>query len=172
MIYLLVLGFFSVPMSAKDGVIDVVSIIKESFDKNVIVQRDKLFLSNEEKQSVKEMAKLPVKSKIYRYYSIKKDENILGYGILISQKVRSKKATVLYIIDKNETMRSIEILAFLEPKEYIPKATWMGQFDDKNLTDAFTIGRDLPTISGATMSARTLSDGARLAISIYKIKLK
>ncbi len=168
-IFLLILTISSI--WAKSNVVDVESIIKENYTKDVSIKRDKIILSKKELDSIKQMAKLPVKSKLYRYYKVESEGTVVAYAILISQKVRTKKATVLYFIE-NQKVKFIEILSFLEPKEYIPKDTWMSQFDDKNLTDEFKIGRDIPTISGATMSARSLSDGARLAIALYRIKLK
>ncbi len=150
---------------------DVESIIKENYIKDVSIERDKIILSKKELNSIKQMAKLPVKSKLYRYYKVKSEDKIVAYAILITQKVRTKKATVLYFIE-NEAVKFIEILSFLEPREYIPKDTWMSQFDDKNLTSPFKVGRDIPTISGATMSARSITDGARVAIALYRIKLK
>ena len=150
---------------------DVISIIKENYASDVNIKRDKIILSKEELSSIKKMAKLPVKSKLYRYYQVTKENKIVGFAILISQKVRTKKATVLYFIEDGK-MKFIEILAFLEPKEYIPKDIWMGQFDDKNISDSFSIGKDIPTISGATLSAKSLTDGARLAIALYNTKLK
>jgi len=169
--WILVLILSVVPVLAKPDVIDVVSIIKENYTFDVDVERDKIILSKEELSSIKQMAKLPVKSKLYRYYKVTQEDKIVGFAVLISQKVRTKKATVLYLIEDGK-MKSIEILAFLEPKEYIPKDIWMGQFDDKNISDSFSIGKDIPTISGATMSAKSLTDGARLAIALYNTKLK
>lgn len=169
--WMFVLIFIISPIWAKPNVVDVKSIIKENYTKEVSIERDKIILSKDELNSIKQMAKLPVKSKLYRYYKVKSEDKIIAYAILITQKVRTKKATVLYFIE-NENVKFIEILAFLEPKEYIPKDTWMGQFDNKSLADEFKIGRDIPTISGSTMSARALSDGARLAIALYRIKLK
>ncbi len=168
-IIILILTFLSA--LAKQSVVNVESIIKENYKDSVTVQRGKIILSKDELLKVKKIAKLPVKSKLYRYYEVKKRDEIVAYAILISQKVRTKKATVLYFIE-DESIKFIEILAFLEPHEYIPKETWMKQFDDKNITDTFKVGKDIPTISGATLSARTITDSARLAIAIYKIKLK
>ncbi len=169
--WIFVLGLIISTIWAKSNVVDVASIIKENYTKDVSIERDKIILTEKELDSIKQMAKLPVKSKLYRYYKVKSEDKIVAYAILVTQKVRTKKATVLYFIEK-ERVKFIEILSFLEPKEYIPKDTWMGQFDDKNLTSSFRIGKDIPTISGATMSARSIVDGARLAIAIYEIKLK
>ena len=156
---------------AKPIVIDVNSIIQDSYKDSVVIEKDKIMLSKEELQKVKKIAKLPVKSKLYRYYKVKQNDKIVGYGILISKRVRTKKATVLYFIE-NDKVKFIEILAFFEPHEFIPKDVWLKQFKDKNIQEPFKIGKDFPTISGATLSARTITGSARLAIALYKVKLK
>ncbi len=168
-IYLSLL-FFSLTLNAAP--VDVKEIIQENFSIKVSIQKEKIILKNDELQAIKKSAKLPVKSKIYRYYKVLADDKLLGFALLITQKVRTKKATVLYFIQTDEKLKFIEILSFLEPREYIPKDVWISQFEDKNTTDRFEIGADIPTISGATLSARSITDGARLAIAIYRVKLK
>ncbi len=159
------------PILAKQLVLDIESMIKESYKDNVTIQKKRLMLSKDELLKIKKMAKLPVKSKLYRYYEVKKDDKTIAYAILIAQKVRTKKATILYFI-KDEKVKFIEILAFLEPHEYIPKDSWIQQFKDKNILEPFKVGKDIPTISGATLSAKTITDSARLAIALYRLKLK
>jgi len=48
----------------------------------------------------------------------------------------------------------------------------MAQFKEKPDSAALTMGKDIPTISGATLSARCISDGARIARAIFEVVLK
>jgi hypothetical protein len=88
---------------------------------------------------------------------------------LIARKVRTKKAVVLYAFDRNGTLKFAEIMAFGEPPEFRPTNTWMGQFSNKEASAPLKMGSDIPTISGATLSARMVSDGARIARALLKI---
>ncbi len=92
--------------------------------------------------------------------------------MLITRKVRSKKATVLYAFDSRGTLRFTEIMAFGEPPEFIPSSIWMTQLQNQKPTAKLTIGKDIPTISGSTLSANSITQGARVARAIYEIVLK
>ena len=96
----------------------------------------------------------------------------MAYGVLITRKMRTKKATVLYVFDKAGKLKFSEIMAFGEPPEFKPNQQWMGQFQNASASTKLTMGKDIPTISGSTLSARGISEGARIARAIYQVILK
>ncbi|HFS85354.1 MAG TPA: hypothetical protein ENK72_01920 [Epsilonproteobacteria bacterium] len=158
-------------LSAK-GTPSVEVVINASFEKVTEVKPRQLILSSAQHKQIQQQAKAPVRTKIYRYYTIHSGDRTIGHGVLITRKVRTKKATVLYAFDQQGTLKFTEIMVFREPPEYIPNQAWMNQFDNAETSALLTMGKDIPTISGATLSARTISDGARIARAIYQIVLK
>ena len=78
----------------------------------------------------------------------------------------------LYIISKDSILKSIEIIAFNEPAEYIPSKTWISQFENVDTSKRLRVGKEIPTITGATMSARSIVDGSRIALAFYDEMLK
>lgn len=101
-----------------------------------------------------------------RYYEVKKEDTIVGHAILLKQKIRTKNAAILYMVDENKTMVGVEIISFKEPSEYKPNDDWRKIFVGKTSEDILIAGKDIPTISGATLSARAISDAARVALAI------
>ena len=148
------------------------SVIKSSFTGVSTIDPKRIILTKKQFSQVQSKAKAAVRTKIYRYYDIKSNTKRLGYAVLIVRKVRAKKATVLYAFDNSGTLRFTEIMAFGEPPEYIPSKTWMSQLQNQNKSTTLTVGKDIPTISGSTLSARSITEGARVARSIYEIILK
>jgi hypothetical protein len=148
------------------------SVIKSSFTGVSTIDPKQIILTKKQFSQVKSSAKAAVRTKIYRYYDIKSDTKRLGYAVLIVRKVRAKKATVLYAFDNSGTLRFTEIMAFGEPPEYIPSKTWMSQLQNQDKSTTLTVGKDIPTISGSTLSARSITEGARVARAIYEIILK
>ncbi|MDQ7046414.1 MAG: FMN-binding protein [Sulfurovum sp.] len=157
-------------VAKNNSVVD--NAIKSSFTRVNSIEPKNIILTNKQFSQVKSRAKTAVKTKIYRYYDIKNKTKRLGYAILISRVMRTKKATVLYAFDTSGTLRFTEILAFGEPPEYIPNKTWMGQLQNRDAATILTIGKDMPTISGSTLSARAITQSARVARAIYEIVLK
>ncbi|HIQ26897.1 MAG TPA: hypothetical protein EYH42_00175 [Sulfurovum sp.] len=171
LLYLL-LGVLVTSGSFAKSKVSVEEVIKSSFDNVTDIEPKSLILSSEQFKKVRNRAKASIKTKVYRYYNIKSNAKNLGKAVLITRKMRTKKATVLYAFDMNNNLRFTEIMAFGEPPEFIPNSTWMGQFQNKKPSKKFMIGKDIPTISGSTLSARSITQGARIARAIYERVLK
>jgi len=148
------------------------AVIKSSITGVTEVEAKQLILTKAQHAAIQKKAKAAVRTKVYRYYEIKKGTSVVAYGVLITRKMRTKKATVLYVFDKAGKLKFTEIMAFGEPPEFKPNQQWMGQFQNKTSSAALTMGKDIPTISGSTLSARGISEGARIARAVYEIVLK
>jgi len=167
--------FFGIALSqssvAKNNV-SIDKVVKSSFSGVTKVEAKNLILTKAQHNKIQAQAKAAVRTKVYRYYDIKSGSKTVGYGVLVTRKMRTKKATVLYAFDMNGKLKFTEIMAFGEPPEFKPNKQWMAQFQNKNASAKLTMGKDIPTISGSTLSARGISDGARIARAIYQVILK
>ena len=119
-------------------------------------------------QRLQQNAKAKMDSNKIRFYVVKKDKLVQGYGVLVVQRVRTKKAAILYLVNKDMQIKSVEIIQFQEPSEYKPNQAWIDVFKDKVKEDNLFSGKGIPTISGATMSARAIADASRIALSIVE----
>jgi len=171
-LFFLLLGVLLTSGSFAKSKVSVEEVIRTSFKHVSAVEPKQLILTKAQFSKVRSYAKASIDTKVYRYYNIKDNVQNLGKAVLITRKVRSKKATVLYAFDNTGTLRFSEIMAFGEPPEYIPSKTWMSQFKNQSSSTKLTVGKDIPTISGSTLSARSISDGARIARAIYEIVLR
>jgi len=171
-LYILLLGMLISQVSMAKSNISVEEVIKTSFKNVSDVKTKSLILSATQFKKVRSRARAAIKTKVYRYYDILSGAKSIGKAVLIIRKVRAKKATVLYAFDKKGTLRFSEILAFGEPPEFIPSKIWMSQLQEQKPSAKLTVGKDIPTISGSTMSASSITEGARVARAIYEIVLK
>ena len=170
--FTLLLGTLLSQSSVAGNKASVDDVIRSSFTGVSTIDPKQIILTKKQFSQVQSRAKAAVRTKVYRYYDIKSETQRLGYAVLIARKVRGKKATVLYAFDNAGRLKFTEIMAFGEPPEYIPNKTWMGQLQDKDASAALTVGKDIPTISGSTLSARSITEGARVARAIYEVVLK
>ncbi len=148
-----------------------IDAMKEAYDLNATITKKNILLSNTKFKNIQKNAKTKLDTKIYRIFTAKKDDKILGYGILVSRKVRSKNGVVLYFI-KNNNLVGIEVIAFNEALEYLTTDRWNSQFEDINTSKMLRLNRDIPSISGATLSARSVVEGSRIAFAVYNELLK
>lgn len=168
-IYLLIL--LSLPLSAK-MLVSPIDVMKQSFGSKSKISKKNILLKTQEAKKIQKDAKVKLKSNIFKVFKATDKGNTLGYGIILNKKVRSKNAAVLYVISKDSILKSIEIVAFNEPMEYIPSQTWIKQFDNTPTSKRLKISKDIPTITGATLSAKSIVDGSRVAFAFYEEMLK
>ena len=162
---------FTLALQAK-MIISPFDVMEATFSNKSTVVKKNILLSKAKASAIENEAKSKLKTKIYRLYSASINTDIVGYGLLLTRKVRTKDVAILYLFTSKKKMKSAEIIAFHEPIEYLPSQTWLNQFDDVNETKVLRVGRDITTITGATLSARAISDGARLALAIIKRVVK
>ena len=170
--FMVLLGVLITTSSYAKSKVSVTEVIESSFERVSNINPQALILTATQFKEVRKKAHTAMDTKVYRYYNILSKAKKVGTAVLITRKVRSKKATVLYAFDSKGTLRFSEIMAFGEPPEFIPSKIWMSQLQNQKPTAKLTVGKDIPTISGATLSARTISEGARVARAIYEIVLK
>ena len=163
-VYLLIL--FSSSFAQVLG--DPVTLTQHTFSAKSIEQKT-IILNEKQVQQLSKVSQQVIDTKLYRIYIAKNGSTTVGYGVLLNKKVRTKTAIALYLIDIEYKIKSIEIVAFNEPIEYLPTKTWLDGFDNKNSTNTLRLNQDIPTVSGATLSARAITDGSRLALSLINI---
>ena len=167
---LLLLLSITLSLSAQ-VLISPIDAMQKNYDINATVTKKNVLLSNDKFTNIQKNAKVKLTTKIYRIFTATKDGEILGYGVLVNRKVRSKNAVILYLI-QDSVLQGIEIIAFNEPLEYVPTKKWNAQFMNVKTDTMLQLNRDIPSISGATMSARSVTDGSRIAFALYNELLK
>lgn len=143
--------------------------MQHAFGTQCKVTKKNILLTSSQAAAAGKTAQVKLETKIYRTYTAELDGKTVGYGILITRKVRQKDAAVLYMMTPDGTIKSIEIIAFNEPPEYMPQSAYLKQFEGKKESRGLRVGKEIPTISGATLSARNITDGARLALAVFRV---
>ncbi len=146
--------------------------MKLHFGEGIKIEKKSILLTSDEAKKVTQLAQHKLKTKIYKTFRITKNGELLAYGILVLSKVRSKDTAILSIINTKGILQTIEIIAFNEPMEYLPSKSWIQVLNNKTLKPTLTVGKEIPSITAATMSARAATNSARIALAIYEVKYK
>ena len=170
MVYLLGTLLFASLLQAK-VLVSPIEVMQEHFGAKATISKKNVLLNKAQANKVQKIAKTKLGTKIYRIFFAKNGDEVLGYGVLVNQKVRSKNAVMLYII-QNDTLQSMEVIAFNEPLEYVPSKEWSKQFHNIQTDKHLQLNRDIPTITGATLSARSAVNGSNIALAIYRTLFK
>jgi hypothetical protein len=170
-IFIYILFIFALPLSAKI-LISPVDAMKYAYGQESEISKKNILLSSQQAARITEEAKVKLDTKIFRIFKAIKADKVLGFGILVNNKVRSKNAVVIYFITPQSILKGIEIIAFNEPDEYIPSKEWSSQFQNIETTKMLRTSKEIPTITGATLSARSITDSSRVAFALYNEVLK
>ncbi len=125
------------------------------------VQARDVILAGDVVARIERLARARVKERLVTFYTASKGGAPLGYAVIHSHVVRTKRETFAIAFEPDGRIRKITILAFLEPPEYRPSDRWLKQLEGKGSQDRLAVGDDLAPISGATLSARGIAEESR-----------
>jgi Na+-translocating ferredoxin:NAD+ oxidoreductase RnfG subunit len=162
---------FAQPTSAKVFIGQKQALAEAFPDATRIDRKSKLILSAD-------MAKLTALTqerdlpKVVVLHVAFRDDVILGYAHIDVHNVRTKPEAFMIVLTPDGAVRSVRVLAFHEPLDYLPTDRWYGQFTDKTTLDRLRVGGDVHGVVGATLSARAAADGVRRMLAYWEVLLR
>jgi len=129
-----------------------------------------IILTKEQKEKVEKLAKVRIESRLVSFYFVKEGDRVVAYGYVDTHRVRTHTESVLFVISPQGSIELVEVLAFNEPLEYMAEENWLALFKGKTLPrDTLRLRRDIPNITGATLTARAITKAARRAVALWKV---
>jgi Na+-translocating ferredoxin:NAD+ oxidoreductase RnfG subunit len=97
-------------------------------------------------------------------------ERIAGYAVIDQTKGKDQLITYAVVVDEKLSVKGIEILAYREPYGgEVQNQSWLRQFLGKQPEDTLRPGRDIKNITGATISARSVTLGVKKILSLLRL---
>jgi hypothetical protein len=128
-----------------------------------------ILLGDEQASQIERLAKSQLESRLVRLYTGYRGAELLGYAFIDVHNVRTLPEAFLVVLTPEGEVRTLRVLAFHEPLEYMPSARWYEQFENKDLSTPLRLGGDVHGIVGATLSARATTEGVRRALALYQV---
>ena len=116
-----------------------------------------------------ELSRSRIPERLVTFYTARRGPAVLGYAVLQSHVVRTKRETLLVVFEPDGRLRKLQVVAFLEPPEYKPSERWLAQFAGKGTEDRLAVGDDIAFISGATLSARGVAEQSRWLLQALRM---
>lgn len=132
------------------------------------VERSTVYLDKDRQKRVSELAKRPFDTGVVFPYVATREGVLVGTAYFDTHRVRSLRETLMLVVSPKGEIARIELLAFAEPKEYIPRPSWYEQFAERELDDALELGRAIRSVRGATLTARATTDCARRTLALHR----
>lgn len=131
------------------------------------LEKRTLAISVAEQRSLSKLAQVRCESRLITVHLAWRGDSLLAAGFVDQRTVRTMPGVFLVVVARDTTVARIEVLAFHEPSEYQPPKRWLGLFARKRLDSDLWPARSIRAISGASLSARAVTESARLALAAY-----
>ena len=136
------------------------------------IESETYVLKDEQLARIEELSGAPLDTKLVRIYTGLRDGAVVGYAAIDIHNVRTLPEAFLVVLTPQGRVRSLRVLAFHEPLEYLPTERWYGQFDDKSRAESLRLGADVHGVVGATLSARATTRGVRRVLAYYEVLIE
>jgi len=143
--------------------------IKAAFPEADVVENKTFFLTEDQQKQVETLARTRLDSKLVTLYIGKQGQKLLGYAMIDAHTVRTLPEAVMVVISPDGRVTSMLILAFYEPLDYLPPERWLKQFDQARLTPDLRVGGRIAGITGATLTARAMTESVRKMLAFYQV---
>lgn len=133
------------------------------------VERRTYFLTEVERSKASRAARAKVDSGLVVAYVGKGPNGPLGTGYFDTHTVRTMPETLLVTVKPDGSLEGVEVVAFNEPEDYLPRRNWLRLFVGRRLDDELTVGRRLAHVTGATLTTRAIADAVRRVLAIHSV---
>jgi hypothetical protein len=142
--------------------------IKAAFPEADAIEKQTFFLTDDQKKQIEILARTPLDSKLVTIYIGKRGQKLLGYAMIDVHTVRTMPEAIMVVLSPEGRVASTLVLAFYEPLDYLPNERWLKQFDQVSLTPDLRVGGRIAGITGATLTARAMTESVRKVLSLYQ----
>ncbi len=136
------------------------------------VESNTFVLDDDQIERIESLAKCELDSKLVKIYTGMREGKVLGYALIDVHNVRTLPEAFMVVLNPTGEVRSLRVLAFHEPLEYMPTNRWYSQFDNRSIDAPLRVGGDIHGVVGATLSTRATTRGVRRALAYYEVLLQ
>lgn len=127
-----------------------------------------VFLTKAQIEKAQTLSGEEITSALIARYEIFKDENLVARAYVDTHSVRTKKESLLIVLDPERKVLRIEVTASEEPPEYRAAPEWYQQYHGKSLDDDLYVDRAIRPLAGATLTGIAANQAVRRIMAIDK----
>ncbi len=133
------------------------------------IRSETIFLTQTQQQEAAVLSGVEVPTIMIARYTASRDGTILGRAYVDTHIVRTKKESLLILLDAAGALLRIETTASAEGPEHQAPKSWYRQYEGRQLSDDLFINRAIRPIAGATLTARATNQAVRRILAIDRI---
>ena len=118
---------------------------------------------------IEKRAQARLETRLVTIHTGMKDGEPMGYAFIDVHPVRTLPEAFLIVVSPEGRVRELKLLAFYEPPEYAPSERWLRLFDDRQLDAKLSLGGEIHTIAGSTLSSRAVTESVRRSLASWEV---
>lgn len=134
------------------------------------VSKQAYYLTREQKASLAAQGLGEVPGLVFQY-RVERDGQLLAFAYLDTHRVRTLPETLLVILNPQGQVLRVEVLAFAEPPDYLPRESWYRQFAGTSPERPPRLGDTLRPVAGATLTAQATAAAVRRVLAVHQVLL-
>lgn len=134
-----------------------------------VITAEQVFLSPAQHKQVAALSGSDTVSAFVVRYVATKGGTLAGRAYVDTHTVRTKRESLLVMLDEQARIKRIEVIAFLEPAEYRAPDAWLRQYNQRVLSPDLAVHRAIRPIAGATLTARAANAAVRRVLAIDQV---
>lgn len=143
-------------------------VLEETFP-GAKIERLRLRLTRNEQDRLIDSTGSRDEGRLYTLYLARKGDQVVGMGLFDTRIVRTKGQTLFVALSPSGKVQRISVVSFFEPLEYLVPARWLALWRGRDRGRPNIPGKDLPGISGATLSTAAVSQTVRKTFYLFSL---
>ncbi len=130
-------------------------------------------LTKQQRKQIKSLSGVRQRKDVQPVWRVEDQHGFLGWFIIDDVVGKHEFITYAVGISPQGEVLGVEIMAYRETHGgEVRNADWREHFQGKTLDDPFKLDKDVPNISGATLSSRNILDGVKRLLVLHKAVLQ
>ena len=131
-----------------------------------------VLLTEEQRDAISEQADVKQRWEKQEVWRAEKGGKLIGWFIVDNVVGKHEFITYAAALLPEGKVRGVEVMIFKETHgDQIREASWRKTLEGKTLADPFKLDKDVPNISGATLSCRNVMNGVKRLLVLQKLAL-
>jgi hypothetical protein len=102
-------------------------------------------------------------------YFARLDREPVGVAYFDLHRVRTLRETVMVVVGLDGKLVRVQLCAFAEPLDYVPRDVFYAQFVGRALDEDLRLRRGIDGVTGATLTCRATTDCARRVLAVHAL---
>jgi Na+-translocating ferredoxin:NAD+ oxidoreductase RnfG subunit len=144
--------------------------LKKLMPQNSKHREEKIELTPTQKEQVEKLLQSRVRENTYTFWIAEQEKEPMGYAVILNVIGKEQPITFMIAVSPEGKVLGVEILAYRESQgSDVRSKRFMQQFIGKTLAEPLKLGRDVDSISGATLSSRSTVYAVKKALALVEV---